>query len=89
MKKVGSSYYDKPAANDNKKTMWDQHLESEKSRPISQSSSMKQQQDAVDVSSLRSMFTADRVESALKKADPSGSGKVDFSQFMSLLRKDA
>jgi hypothetical protein len=40
----------------------------------------------MDAEAMRRMFSSDRVEAALLKADPSGQGKVDFNQVMSYLR---
>jgi hypothetical protein len=82
-KKVGSSYYDKPIDN---KGVWDMHNDAESARPKSTSTAATGASEAMDTSSLRRMFSGERVEAALKQADPTGQGKVDFNQFMQLLK---
>lgn len=87
MKKMGSSYYDKPAAGDST-TVWDQHLEAQKqAAPQSPTSANNQVgQKTIDKEDLQKMMTPSNVEAAMQKVDPSGTGKIDFDQFMSQLR---
>lgn len=83
LKKVGSSYYDKPVDN---KGVWDMHNDAESARPKSTSTAAPGPSDAMDTASLRRMLSGERVEAALKQADPTGQGKVDYNQFMELLK---
>ncbi|KAI8106028.1 hypothetical protein M9434_004625 [Picochlorum sp. BPE23] len=87
MKKMGSSYYDKPAAGDSA-TVWDQHLEAQKqAAPQSPTSANNQVgQKTIDKEDLQKMMNPSNVEAAMQKVDPSGTGKIDFDQFMSQLR---
>lgn len=92
MKKVGASYYDKPDPN-NPGNVWDQHLKSKAasggggSEPNTPTKSMGS--GDMDAESLRKMFTADRVDAALKQLNASGSGKVDYNQFMSIMKQSS
>jgi hypothetical protein len=75
MSKVGASYYDKPTE-ENKGSVWDEHLKSESSRPKSLDATPK----------VSATINSEQIAAAMKQAD-AGSGKVDYEKFMSLLRQ--
>ena len=80
MKKMGSSYYDKPV---DEKTTWDQHLESQKSQPDSPgaaNNSIGLGTERMNAEDIKHMMTPENIDSALRKADPSGTGQVDYNK---------
>jgi hypothetical protein len=76
MRKVGASYYDNPSE-ENKGSIWDEHLKSESSRPKSFDEAPKQPSATI---------ASNKIESAMKQAS-TGSGTVDYEKFMSLLKQ--
>jgi hypothetical protein len=77
MSKVGASYYDNPTE-ENKGSIWDEHLKSESSRPTSFDATAKQPSATI---------TSDKINSAMKAASSGSDGKVDYEKFMSLMRQ--
>jgi hypothetical protein len=89
MKKMGSSYYDKPSA-ENKSTVWEEHIASQKAQPeptaMNNAAGSEGSQKQLDSDTLRKMMDPQNVNFALHKLDPSGTGKVDLDEFMVQLR---
>jgi len=82
MKKMGSSYYDKPSA-ENKSTVWDEHLASQQAQPEStamNNAAGSEGSQKLDSDTVRKMMDPQNVNFALKKLDPSGTGKVDLDE---------
>lgn len=80
MKKMGSSYYDKPVDD---RTTWDQHLASQESQA---DTAMVENNVAgfttgkMNSDDIKKMMSPAKVDAALKKLDPDGSGKVEFAE---------
>jgi hypothetical protein len=85
-KKVSGGYYDRPAEGDNK-SVWNIHLESQKSQAEAPTAAAALGGDAVDAAEVKRMLSADRVDAALRKATSGESGKVDFTKLMQTLRQ--
>jgi len=82
MKKMGSSYYDKPSP-ENKSTVWEEHIASQKAQPEStakNNAAGSEGSQKLDSDTLRKMMDPKNVNFALKKLDPSGTGKVDLDE---------
>lgn len=83
MKKMGSSYYDKPSA-ENKSTVWEEHIASQKAQPeptaMNNAAGSEGSQKQLDSDTLRKMMDPQNVNFALHKLDPSGTGKVDLDE---------
>lgn len=75
------------------KQVWDHCLDSEASKKNASDlgkvafDSMAKNKDAISSEELKKMLSPERVESIMKCADKNGDGKIDFQEFMTMLRQ--